>query len=368
MLQPHPSSLHIEENVMLAPLTTIGLGGPARFFVTAGNRETVEQALSWARTNTLPLFVLGGGSNLVISDRGFDGLVVHLRLRGVDLVDADGAVLVRAAAGEPWDPLVARCVKLDLAGIECLSGIPGYVGATPIQNVGAYGQEVSETIVEVEALDRVTGELCRFSNEECGFAYRSSRFKKGDQGRYLVVSVAFRLLRGGAPAMRYPELVKELGGEKTPSLSRIRELVIAVRRRKGMVIDPSDPDTRSDGSFFMNPIIDEAEVEGFLDRVRKGGGLREGELPPMYPVSEGIKLSAAWLIERAGFSRGYGEGRVGLSTRHTLAIVNRGGATSSELLMLVRRIRQRVHEQLGIVLPPEPVFVGFTGEELAGVV
>lgn len=332
----------VEQNVPLAPFTTIGIGGPARYFVRAVDIDVLREAIDWARDRSLALFILGGGSNLLISDAGFDGLVVHVDLRGVTVLAEDEYAMVRVAAGEVWDDFVAMAVSREWAGVECLSGIPGSVGATPIQNVGAYGQEVSETIARVEVLDRRDGLVKTLTNWECRFGYRSSLFKNFERDRYVVTAVTFRLKVGGAATIRYPELQKAVA---SGDLQEVRHAVIAIRRRKGMVLDPADPDTRSDGSFFMNPIVDPSLV---------------AEDMPRYPAADGmVKLSAAWLIEHAGFEKGFTLGNAGLSTKHTLAVINRGGATAREVLALVETIQNRVREKFGIELHPEPNFIGF---------
>jgi UDP-N-acetylmuramate dehydrogenase len=344
--------LQLQENVPLAPLTTIGIGGPARFFFRATRVDDVLEALAWAREREQAVFILGGGSNLLVSDAGFDGVVIHADLRGVLLESEDARhVMVKVAAGEPWDPFVARAVESGWAGIECLSGIPGSTGATPIQNVGAYGQDVSETIVRVEALDRTTGRVVWFTSEECRFGYRASLFKNHERDRYVVLSVTFRLERDGRAALRYPELRKyvEERGVPPSDLRGVRDAVIAIRKRKGMVLDPADPDTRSDGSFFMNPVLSRADYEAFALRAPDA---------PHYPSGDDVKLSAAWLIEHAGFHKGFTHGNVGLSTKHSLAIINRGGGTAAEVVELVRMIQDRVREEYGVELHPEPNFIG----------
>jgi UDP-N-acetylmuramate dehydrogenase len=351
-----------QAHVPLAPFTTFGLGGAARYFVRVSSLAELREAIAWASVRSLSIFFLGGGSNLVVSDDGFDGLVVKIELRGIELRDEGDDVLVTAAAGEEWDALVAFCVERNLAGIECLSGIPGCVGATPIQNVGAYGQDVSETVSAVEVLDRRDGTLRHLTPAECEFGYRSSFFKNVDPERYVVTAVTYRLRRGGSASLRYPELenyVREHHGESA-TLQQVRESVIAIRKRKGMVIDPADPDTRSAGSFFMNPLLDADAFADFERRVAAAGVLREGESIPRYPAAAGkVKTSAAWLIERAGFRKGYGEGAAGISSKHTLALVNRGGATTKELVALVEEIQRSVREKFGVELHPEPNFVGF---------
>lgn len=351
--------MRLEENVPLAPFTTIGIGGPARFFSRAASVDDVREALEWTRANEQRVFLLGGGSNLLISDDGFDGLVLQLDLRGITLESEDEHAIVNVAAGEPWDAFVAKAVDSGWAGIECLSGIPGSTGATPIQNVGAYGQEVSETIIRVEALDRTTGLVTSFTNNECLFGYRSSRFKNHERDRYVVLSVTFRLKRGGAATVRYPELQRHIDdhGVALDDLRGVRESVIAIRKRKGMVLDSADPDTRSDGSFFMNPVISAEEYEAFAQRAPDA---------PHYPAGDRVKLSAAWLIEHAGFQKGFVHGNVGLSSKHTLAIINRGGGTAREVVELVGMIQRAVREKFGMEILPEPIFVGFAVTQSRG--
>src|SRR5215213_9008700 len=307
--------MNFEENLPLAPLTTIGIGGPARWYVRAGGVDEIRDALRWAEERRLPVLLMSGGSNMLIADEGFDGLVLHVDLRGVTVESEDEYATVRVAAGEPWDGFVAQAVESGWAGIECLSGIPGSSGATPIQNVGAYGQDVSETIIRVEALDRTTGRVRDFTNWDCRFGYRASLFKNFERNRWVVLGVTFRLRRGGPASVRYPELRRYLEerGESADDLQLVRDAVIAIRRRKGMVLDPEDPDTRSDGSFFMNPILTAAQYEDFARRAPDA---------PHFPSDGDVKLSAAWLIEHAGFSKGFVHGSVGLSTKHTLAVIN----------------------------------------------
>jgi UDP-N-acetylmuramate dehydrogenase len=300
------------------------------------------------------MLVLGGGSTLLVSDDGFDGLVLRVDVRGIDVRPAGAHVEVEAGAGEPWDGLVAAVVERGLGGIECLSGIPGLVGATPIQNVGAYGQEVAETIVRVRALESATGTVVDFAAEDCRFGYRESRFKLEDRGRYVVLSVAYRLAADASPSVRYPELARELDARDersadAPTLADARAAVLAVRRRKSMVTDPDDVDSRSAGSFFVNPIV---PVE-IADAIGLDG-------MPRYPVGDRVKLSAAWLIERAGFARGTTRGRAAISSKHTLALVNLGGARASEIVALAREVRDGVRERFDITLVPEPVLVGLT--------
>jgi UDP-N-acetylmuramate dehydrogenase len=345
----------LERNVSLAPLTTLGIGGPARLFVRAETVDEIREAVAWTDANHERLFVLGGGSNLLIADTGFDGLVLQIDLRGVTVRDESReAVTVYVAAGERWDDFVSFAADRGWAGIECLSGIPGLTGATPIQNVGAYGQDVSETIIGVEAIERDSGRVVTLTNRDCGFGYRQSIFKSAAKDRYIVVGVTFRLVPNGAASIRYPELQTYVDENKidTSDLPQIRDAVIAIRKRKGMVIDPSDPDTRSDGSFFMNPVVTPAQLDELV--------LRAGtKNVPYFPSGDQIKLSAAWLIEHALFHKGFVHGNVGLSSKHTLAVINRGGGTAREVLELVALIQGGVREKFGVEIQPEPNFIGF---------
>lgn len=344
--------MQIRENVLLAPLTTIGIGGPARFFLRADNVDELREGLAWAREKSHDVFILGGGSNLLIADAGFDGIVIHVDMRGITVESEDEYAMVKVGAGEPWDPFVAHAVANGWAGVECLSGIPGSTGATPIQNVGAYGQDVSETIARVEALDRTTDRVIWFTNWDCRFGYRSSLFKNYERDRYVVLSVTFRLKRGGCATIKYPELQKYVDerGISVDDLPGVRDAVIAIRKRKGMVIDASDPDTRSDGSFFMNPVVSHAAYDQLAHIAPDA---------PHFPSGDDVKLSAAWLIEHAGFHKGFVHGNVGLSTKHTLAVINRGGGTAAEVLELVRMIQEAVRMKFGVEIHPEPNFIGF---------
>ncbi|MFY9555853.1 MAG: UDP-N-acetylmuramate dehydrogenase [Blastocatellia bacterium] len=349
----------LRENVLLAPMTTLGIGGPARFFAEITTTAALTSGVEWARTQSLPLFVLGGGSNIVVADSGFPGLVLRVSIRGVDAQVNDNHVAVKAGAGEEWDALVALCVANNWAGFECLSGIPGRVGATPIQNVGAYGQETAETLTSVEALDLATGRLTELSSGDCGFGYRTSRFKSRDRDRFVITGASYWLAVGGKPALRYPELQRYLADRDIadPSLLDVRDAVLTIRRRKAMVIDPNDSDSRSVGSFFVNPTITREDFEQVQPRASRF--LTATESMPAFPASDGrVKLSAAWLIERAGFKRGYVYRNVGTSTKHALAIINRGNGTAREIAELKELIKKRVLEEFGVLLTPEPVFVG----------
>ena len=359
------------EAVPLAPLSTLGIGGPARWFACATTAEHVVAASGWAAAQGVPLFVLGGGSNLVIADEGFDGLVLQMRARGMKAAPDGEDTIVSAGAGESWDELVEFAVNRDLAGIECLSGIPGTVGGTPIQNVGAYGQEVASVIERVDAVDRMQRESVRLSRSDCGFSYRMSRFKQHDAGRFVICEVAFRLRPGAAGTVAYPDVREFLStlGIGSPDVRAVREAVLSIRRRKGMVIDADDPDTRSVGSFFMNPVVDRGTFDRIAAFVSSGADspVRGADLPgpriPHFMMQNGeVKLPAAWLIEQSGFGLGHVDGAVGLSTKHPLAIINRGGATARDVLRLARRIKAAVSDRFGITLRPEPVFVGFAND------
>jgi UDP-N-acetylmuramate dehydrogenase len=343
----------------LAEITTLRVGGPPRHLITVDDSHDLVDAVRSADRAGEPILILGGGSNVVVADDGFPGTVILVRTRGVDVsVDSCSGAWVEVQAGEPWDDLVARAITEEWSGVEALAGIPGFTGATPIQNVGAYGQEVSETITEVEVLDTLSGEVRRLSNDECEFGYRASRFKNRQVNRFVVLFVTYSLERGGAPAIRYPDIERHLSSRaiSAPGLAEVREAVIAIRRAKGMVVDPDDPDSRSAGSFFMNPIVDLESHDSFVARCSAEG---IGGTPPSFPSKGGVKLSAAWLIENAGFSKGLRLGRAGLSTKHTLAIVNSGGATAREIVDLVLTIQRGVEEKFGIVLRPEPNLIGF---------
>ncbi|MET9991058.1 UDP-N-acetylmuramate dehydrogenase [Streptomyces mutabilis] len=340
----------------LAPLTTFRLGGPATRLITATTDAEVIAAVREADDTGTPLLLIGGGSNLVIGDKGFDGTALHIATRGVLL---DGTTL-DIAAGEIWTDAVARTVEAGLAGVECLAGIPGSAGATPIQNVGAYGQEVSSTITEVTAYDRRSRETVTLTNADCAFSYRHSRFK-AEPERYVVLRVRFELedADGLSAPLRYAETARALGveaGDRVP-LAAARDTVLKLRAGKGMVLDPEDHDTWSAGSFFTNPILTDDEFAAF--RARVADRLGDAAEPPAFPAGEGrIKTSAAWLIDKAGFTKGYGTGPARISTKHTLALTNRGEATTEDLLALAREVVAGVREAFGVTLVNEPVTVG----------
>ena len=350
--------MKIQENIPLAPFTTFQVGGPARYLVEAKNESDIQDALEFGAERRLPLFVLGGGSNVVIADEGWPGLVLKIGLMGIEF-SADGEnTLVRAAAGENWDEVVACAVERNCAGIECLSGIPGTVGGTPVQNVGAYGQEVSQTISGVRVLEIATGKVSELSNEQCGFRYRSSIFNTKESGKYIVLKVAYRLRQGGQPTVDYADVKKYFAGfEARPTLQQVRDAVRAIRQSKAMLLVPGDEDCRSAGSFFKNPLVSEAEADRIEALARQRAP--EKTLPRFRGEGGRVKLAAAWLVEQAGFHRGYARGPVGISRKHSLAMVNRGGATARDIVVLKKEIEEKVFDMWGVRLQPEPVFVGF---------
>jgi UDP-N-acetylmuramate dehydrogenase len=358
----------IQENVPLAPLTTLQVGGAARYFAELRREDDVREATQFAKTRELPLFVLGGGSNLVIADSGWPGLVLRIAIGGITSPttnDATGnAVLFSVGAGVHWDDFVAQAVVQNCAGVECLSGIPGSVGGTPVQNVGAYGQEVADTIESVRALDLKEDRIVVLPKPACGFRYRASIFNSTERGRYIILRVNYRLKRGGAPSLKYADLQKHfaerLAGhtaeKKTPpSLAETREAVLEIRRGKGMLIVPGDDDCRSAGSFFRNPVLSEAQFKDLAERAESKGL----EIPSYPALDAQRKVSAAWLVEHSGFSKGYAAGAAGISRKHALALINRGDAKASDIVGLKDEIQHGVQEAWGILLELEPVFVGF---------
>lgn len=349
--------MRLQENIPLAPLTTFKIGGPARFFVEAKSRVEVEESVAFARQRNLPLFVLGGGSNLVVADAGWPGLVLKIGIAGIEQQPGkrDERILFEVGAGESWDRFVAHAVATQCAGIECLSGIPGSVGGTPVQNVGAYGQEVSETIESVEVFDRREKQIRELCNEACGFSYRASIFNTTDRDRFILLRITYALTPGGEPYLEYADLKRHFEGRETrPNLAETRDAVRHIRARKGMVIVPGDPDCQSAGSFFKNPVVSAERLEELKKRASD-----KGLTIPNYPALEQRhKVSAAWLVEHSGFTRGYDAGRVGISHKHALAIVNHGKATAADVLALKEEIQQRVESIWGVQLETEPVFVG----------
>lgn len=361
------SKMQFEEQVPLAPYTTFGIGGPARWFAQASSEEEVLEGVLFARKRGLPLFVLGGGSNLLVSDTGFPGLVLRIGLRGIRDESAhrrgvsnpilngepasESISVFSVAAGEEWDRFVSYAVERDCAGIECLAGIPGSVGGTPVQNVGAYGQEVSDTITRVRAFDLRSTEFVELPAAECGFAYRRSIFNSTERNRYIVTEVSYRLLKHGAAVLSYADLKRYFENcASPPSLAEVADAVRNIRRQKGMLLVEGDPDCASAGSFFKNPVVPEA-VLARIEAAAPGA-------VPHYAAGAGlVKIPAAWLLEQSGFRKGYTRGRAGLSLRHALALTNRGGATAAEILALKQEIVAEVEARFGIRLEAEPVWV-----------
>lgn len=350
--------MRIEENKPLAPLTTLGIGGPARWFVSAETEADVTEATAWARREDVSLFVLGGGSNLLVADAGFNGLVLRIALKGITVAEAKASSadrLYQVAAGEDWDQFVQRTVDDDCAGLECLAGIPGTAGGSPVQNVGAYGQEVATVIERVRAFDLHERIFVEFSAAECDFSYRHSRFNTSDRGRYAATRVDYRLNLHGNATLKYTDLQKAFAAKLEPGLREVAGTVRRIRQSKGMLIVEGDPDSRSAGSFFKNPMVTREQAAHVA--------LTAGTEPPLFPAGSGkendVKLPAAWLIERAGFAKGYQLGPAGISSKHTLALVNRGSATAAAILFLADQIRDAVEGQFGIQLQMEPVMLGF---------
>jgi UDP-N-acetylmuramate dehydrogenase len=356
---PRPA-LKFQEFIPLAAYTTFRIGGPARFFCEVKGEAEVAEAVSFAKERNLPLFVLGGGSNLLVSDAGFDGVVLRVGVPVSKAECRDGeSVLLEVGAGENWDDVVLYAVDRGFAGIECLAGIPGDVGGTPVQNVGAYGQEVAETIVQVRAYDLETGTFVDLDHEACRFGYRRSLFNAEARGRYIVTAVTYKLRPGGEPALRYADVKRHFAAEfdrgEKPSLRQVYEAVRSIREKKGMLAGQGGPDGRSAGSFFKNPVIPSAN----LSQVALKGG-RLAEEIPQYPAGDGmVKLAAAWLVEQAGFHKGFAIGRAAISSRHTLALVNLGDATAAEMIALRDAVMMAVKDKFSIQLEQEPVMLGF---------
>lgn len=347
----------IQNNVHLSQLTTLQLGGSADYFATCTSSDELLEILTYAKTKGLRVQILGGGSNTIFSDDGFRGLVVKIAIKGITFTESGDYVHAAVKSGEEWDTFVRSCVDQGLGGIECLSGIPGLVGATPIQNVGAYGQEVKETIQSVTAVERATNAIVTFSNSDCRFSYRQSRFKQHDANRYVITEVTFRLAKDGRPELRYPELKKiadatlqlsELSSGKE-SLETVRSIVLSLRRKKSMVIDPADPNSRSVGSFFLNPIVDQQTLLNIAEQWKSIG---DGTTVPSFPSEGKVKIPAAWLIEKSGFKKGYKKNGVGISENHTLALVNYGG-TVAALLSMAKEVQDKVLQVFGVTLERE---------------
>jgi UDP-N-acetylmuramate dehydrogenase len=346
----------ILKNEPLAALTSFGVGGPARYFARISREEDAVSALAFARERGLEALVLGGGSNVLISDEGFQGLVVLNRITGLAVEEAGRNVRVSAGGGEDWQDFVDHCVAEGWQGVECLAGIPGTVGASPVQNIGAYGQEVSQVISSVRCLETATGTIVTFDSDECAFRYRESIFNTRDAGKYIVTSVTFDLAKGGAPAVTYRELQERLSGISSPTLADVRDAVIAIRAGKGVLIRTGYETLKSAGSFFKNPVVTREHFE----HVRKVLAGREGTATWFWALPGGdVKLSAAFLIQRSGFERGSGRGNVGISPHHTLILVNRGGATAREIVDFAAEVQGQVLDRFGIFLVPEARLIGF---------
>ncbi|MCA9581061.1 MAG: UDP-N-acetylmuramate dehydrogenase [Myxococcales bacterium] len=354
--------MELLENHPLAPLTSLGLGGPAEWFVKAKTDDDIRGALQWAGDRGCDATILGEGSNAVIADRGIRGIVVQIGTRGLSFREDGDDLWVEAVAGESWDDLVAETVRRNAAGMECLSGIPGSVGATPIQNVGAYGQEVADAIAGVIAFDRESHDVVELAPEQCSFSYRNSRFKM-EPRRFVVLRVLFRLRMGAPPSLRYGELLRAFDGRPSPKIADVRRAVLSLRRSKSMLLDPSDPNGQSAGSFFTNPVLSEAGALAAIERGRRRGLVSAEENAPTFPAGPGrTKMAAGWLIERAGFSKGLRRGPVGISTKHALALVHHGGGTTRALMDLAQEIQRGVQDAFGVELQPEPVLLGFETE------
>lgn len=349
-----PASIEIQQNIALAPFTTLRIGGPAHYFCEARTEDGLVEAVAFARERGLPVFILGGGSNLLVGDSGFNGLVIRISLEGkITPVQSGGHVEYAIAAGVEWNAFVLAVCEQGISGIECLAGIPGTVGGTPVQNVGAYGQEVAETIASVRALDLETMRFVELSNAECGFAYRRSIFNTTHRGRYIVTAAAFRFDPNRRSHLTYADLTRHFG-DAHPTALEIYQAVREIRHRKGMLLVEGEPDCRSAGSFFKNPVVSRE----ILEHVASVLGLAQDKIPH-WPADEGrIKLPAAWLLERAGFVKGYAMGNAGISSRHTLALINRGNATATEIFALRDAIQKKVKTLFGIQLEQEPVQLG----------
>ena len=361
MLYPQPvPPIKLLEQVSLAPFTTLGIGGPARFFCEAKTEAEIAEAAELVQARNLPLFVLGGGSNLLVSDAGFDGLVMHVSVKSARQERKEGnRVLLEAGAGENWNDFVLHAVDRNYAGIECLAGIPGDVGGTPVQNVGAYGQEVAETIARVRVYDLETRKFVDLDHEACRFGYRRSLFNADARGRYIVTSVSYRLHPNGKPALRYADVKRHFAAQiesgDEPTLRQVYEAVRSIREQKGMLAGQGGADGQSAGSFFKNPVV----MSSLIPQIAQNAGCPVQEVPH-YAAGEGkVKLAAAWLVERSGFRKGFSLGRVAISSRHTLALVNLGNATAVELIALRDEVTNAVQARFGIKLEQEPVMVGF---------
>ena len=357
------SRLEIRENYPLSGLTTFGVGGPARYFALAESEDDIVQSLEFAKERGIPFLALGGGSNVLISDKGFPGIVILNRIKGFSSSVEDGSVIVRSGAGEDWQDFADRCVGSGWQGVECLAGIPGTVGASPVQNIGAYGQDISQVVSGVRAVDAATGKAVLFSNEECGFGYRRSIFNSDSAGRYIITSVTFKLNQGGMAPVHYSELEKYLSGATAVTPAQVRDAVIAIRDSKGLLVREGHESLKSGGSFFKNPVVSPDKFKEVEERIEKAGGCVNWA----WPVDSGdMKLSAACLIQCAGFVRGYRKGNAGISPKHCLIVVNYGCATAGEILDFACEVRLKVREDFGIILRPEIRLIGFLSSCIEG--
>jgi UDP-N-acetylmuramate dehydrogenase len=356
-------TIDIRENVPLAALTTFGVGGPARFFARVSSEKDAVSALDFARERGLTSVILGGGSNVLISDEGFPGLVILNRITGFTFEEAGGNVLVSVGGGEDWQDFTDRCIARGWQGVECLAGIPGTVGASPIQNVGAYGQEVSQVILRVRCLETATGKAVTFDNEECAFRYRESIFNTKEAGKYIVTSVTFSLKSGGAPVVKYRELEERFSAISSPTLADVRDAVIAIRNGKGLLVRAGYESFKSAGSFFKNPVVTRTQFENVEALVAGHGGSTNWA----WPLPNGdVKISAACLIQCSGFERGYRKGNVGISPHHTLILVNRGGASARDIVDFAAEVQRRVLDRFGVLLLPEARLTGFSSFPFIG--
>ena len=357
----------VQENIPLSALTTLGIGGPARYFLDAATEDAVLEGIEFSRKRGLPLMILGGGSNLLVSDEGFEGVVVRVRIGGISETETAEGVLFRVGAGVEWDAVVARSVELNLWGIECLSGIPGWVGGTPVQNVSAYGQEVSDVLTAVRVYDREQARVREMNSEDCSFAYRTSVFNTSGRSRYVVLAVEYVAKHAGRPKIDYLDLKRFFAGASTQlSPAEVRHAVRKIRASKAMLRIDGDPDSQSAGSFFKNPIVGRPDYDRLLEVARREGILSSDQEIPHQEVRRGFKkIPAAWLIEASGCSKGFSDGPVGLSSKHALAIVNKGGAKARDVIRFARDIQSRVEQRFGIRLATEPVFAGFPDEIIA---
>lgn len=352
----HKNEVQIKKNILLKPLTTLKIGGSARYFCEVKNEKELLDALSFSRRRKIPYFILGGGSNIVISDSGFPGIVIQNRIQGIEIIKKGKKAEIRVGAGENWDRLVERCVNQNLAGMELLSAIPGTVGAAPVQNIGAYGQSADKIIKSVTAFDSYSNKTVMFSNSDCKFKYRNSLFKSSKKNRYVIIEVSFKLILNGKPNLSaYHEIEKYFKNyKKMPKIADVRKAVIEIRSKKGMVIDSEVQSYKSVGSFFINPTIPK---EDFTQIRRKLTETSDSKW--FFELSREYKISAAFLIEQSGFPKAYREGEVGVSPKHALSLINYGNANAADMIALARKIKSAVFKKFGIILESEAQFVGF---------